>query len=197
MQTKHLSSTAQQEAGRRHPRHCLACAAMIKLTRYRLLVILALVAGVALGAALPGAFGKSEAEPTAIRNALAQTNQVQGAPGRTMVLSRVVVQPEAKLATHHHLGTQIARVQAGVLHYTVREGAAVVRSGESDQNPVLMRKIKAGQTAAIQSGQWIVEQPSDIHEAANRGTTPVVLYLATLLKDGAPPSTAVSLPPRD
>jgi hypothetical protein len=70
-----------------------------------------------------------------------------------------------------------------------------VRRGESDQDPVLVRKIKAGQTFAIRSGQWLVEQPSDIHEAANKGTTPVVLYLATLLKDGAPPSTAVSLPP--
>lgn len=153
--------------------------------------------GIALGALLPAAFGKTDAAPTAIRNALAQTDQVQGAPGRTMVLSRVVVQPEAKLATHHHLGTQIARVQSGTLHYTVREGAAVVRSGESDQDPVLVRKIKAGQTGTIRSGQWIVEQPSDIHEAANMGTAPVVLYLATLLKDGAPPSTPVSLPPAD
>lgn len=168
---------------------------MLELTRTRLLVVLALVAGVALGAALPGAFGKSEAAPAAIRNALAQTDQVQGAPGRTMVLSRVVVQPGAKLATHHHLGTQIARVQSGVLTYAVRKGSAEVRKGESDQDPVLVRTIKAGQTAALRSGQWIVEQPSDIHEAANRGTTPVVLYLATLLKDGAPASTPVSLPP--
>jgi hypothetical protein len=58
-----------------------------------------------------------------------------------------------------------------------------------------MHKIAAGQTAAIGAGQWIVEQPSDVHEAANRGTKPVVLYLATLLKSGAPPSTPVSLPP--
>lgn len=61
---------------------------MIKLTRFRPIVVLAVVAGVALGAALPAAFGKTEAAPTAIRNALAQTDQVQGAPGRTMVLSR-------------------------------------------------------------------------------------------------------------
>ena len=46
-----------------------------------------------------------------------------------------------------------------------------------------------------QGGEWIVEQPSDIHEAANKGSQPVVLYLATLLKTGAPPSTPVSVPP--
>ena len=158
-------------------------------------IALALIVGVALGALIPTAFGKSEVAPTAIRNALAQTSRVQGAPGRTMVLSRVMVEPGAKLATHHHLGTQIARVQAGVLTYTVRRGSAVVRRGESDQNPVLVRKIQAGQTAQLKTGEWIVEQPSDIHEAANKGSQPVVLYLATLLKTGAPPSTPVSLTP--
>lgn len=155
----------------------------------------ALAAGIGLGSLLPAAFGQSEAAPTAVRNALAQTSHLQGAPGRTMVLSRVVVEPGAVLATHHHLGTQIARIQSGVLRYTVRRGSAVVRSGESDRNPTLVRRIEAGQTAALRSGQWIVEQPSDVHEAANRGSQPVVLYLATLLKDGAPPSTPVSLPP--
>lgn len=132
--------------------------------------------------------------PTAVRSALAQTDRVQGAPGRTMVLSRVVVEPGAELALHRHLGTQIARVSAGTLTYTVRSGAATIKRGESDQDPQLVRKLRAGETARIRPGQWIVEQPSDIHEAANRGATPVVIYLATLLRDGAPPSTPVTSP---
>jgi quercetin dioxygenase-like cupin family protein len=167
---------------------------VIGLTRVRLLIAIALATGVALGALLPTAFGKTEAAPTAIRNALAQTSQVQGAPGRTMVLSRVVVEPGAKLATHHHLGTQIARVQSGVLRYTVRQGSVVVRRGESDQSPTVVRTIKAGQTGSIRGGDWIVEQPSDIHEATTGSSQPVVIYIATLLKDGAPPSTPVTLP---
>jgi quercetin dioxygenase-like cupin family protein len=168
---------------------------MTRLAKPRFIVVLALATGIALGALLPAAFGNTETAPTAVRNALAQTSQVQGAPGRTMILSRVVVEPGAKLATHHHLGTQIARVQAGTLTYTVRRGSAVVRNGESDQNPTLVRKIGAGETAAIRAGQWIVEQPSDIHEATNRSSDPVVLYLATLLQQGASPSTPVELPP--
>ena len=147
----------------------------------------------ALGALLPAAFGRSAA-PTAVRSALAQSENVQGAPGRTMVMSKVVVQPGAHLALHHHLGTQISRVVAGTLTYTVRQGSAVVRSGEAEQDPKLVRRIEAGQTALIQPGQWLVEQPSDIHEAANRGSKPVVIYLATLLKAGAPPSTPVAMP---
>lgn len=166
----------------------------MSLRRPQLLTLLALAAAFAAGALLPSAFADTTAAPTVVRNALAQTSAVQGAPNRTMVLGRVKVEPGAQLATHHHLGTQISRVTAGVLTYTVRKGKAEVRRGEADQNPRLVRTIKAGQTARIQAGEWLVEQPSDIHEAANRGSTPVVIYLATLLKTGAPPATPVELP---
>jgi quercetin dioxygenase-like cupin family protein len=167
---------------------------LLKVLRPRLLIALALVVAFALGAVLPGAFGKPRVAPTAIRNALAQSSHVQGAPHRTMVLSRVEVEPGAKLALHHHLGTQVANIAAGTLTYTVRRGQVVVRRGESDQSPKVVHTIKASQTAPIRSGQWIVEQPSDVHEAANRGSAPVVIYIATLLKTGAPSATPVTLP---
>jgi quercetin dioxygenase-like cupin family protein len=162
--------------------------------RPRLPIALALIVAFALGAFLPGAFGDTKAEPTAVRTALAETDQVQGAPDRTMVLSKVVIQPGARLAVHHHLGTQISRVSAGTLSYTVERGSAVLREGESGVDERFVRKIAAGQTARIHPGQWLVEQPSDIHRAANHGSTPVVVYLATLLETGAPPSTPVVLP---
>jgi len=111
-----------------------------------------------------------------------------------MVLSRVTVPPGVELALHQHQGTQIAHVEAGALTYTVRQGDAVVWEGESDQDPRRVRKIEAGQSARLRTGQWIVEQPSDVHEAANRGKVAVVLYIATLLRTGAPPSTPVQLP---
>jgi quercetin dioxygenase-like cupin family protein len=168
---------------------------MSRLAGARLTLVVSLAIGVGLGALIPAAFGNTEAAPTAVRNALAQTSNVQGAPGRTMVLSRVVVEPGAKLATHHHLGTQVARIQSGVLSYAVRRGSVVVRRGESDQSPTVVRRIAPGQTGRIGSGEWIVEQPSDVHEAANRGSKPVVIYLASLLPDGAPPSNPVPLPP--
>jgi hypothetical protein len=155
--------------------------------------VVAIAAAFGLGALLPAAFGRSR-EPTAVRSALARSENVQGAPDRTMVLSKVVVQPGAHLALHHHLGTQISRVVAGTLTYTVRKGSALVRSGDAEQQPKLVRRIQAGRTAQIQAGQWLVEQPSDIHEAANRGPKPVVIYLATLLKTGAPPATPVTNP---
>jgi quercetin dioxygenase-like cupin family protein len=165
-----------------------------RFRRPRLPIALALIVAFALGAFLPGAFGDTKAEPTAVRTAFAETDHVEGAPDRTMVLSKVVIQPGAKLAVHHHLGTQISRVSAGTLSYTVERGSAIVREGESGVDERFVRKIATGQTARIHTGQWLVEQPSDIHRAANHGSTPVVVYLATLLETGAPPSTPVVLP---
>jgi quercetin dioxygenase-like cupin family protein len=153
---------------------------------------LGVVVVIAMAIILPTAFGASGPAPTAVREALAQTEQVQGAAGRTMVLSKVTVPPGAQIAVHHHQGTQISRVVAGTLTYTVREGKAELFEGESEE-PRLIRDITAGKTARIRAGQWLVEQPSDIHQAANRGSSPVVIYLATLLKDGAAPSTPVDL----
>jgi hypothetical protein len=76
----------------------------------------------------------------------------------------------------------------------VRKGSARVREGDAEKNPRQVRTIATGQTARIKAGQWLVEQPSDIHEAANRGTRAVVIYLATLLENSAPPATPVTLP---
>ena len=161
----------------------------LRSSRSALAVVL-LVFGVA--ASFSAAFAETVSAPTTVRTALAQSSNVQGAPNRTMVLSRVIVEPGAELALHHHLGTQISRIASGTLTYTVRQGSAVVREGDAEKDPHLVRAIAAGQTARIKPGQWLVEQPSDIHEAANRGADPVVIYLATLLKSGAPPATPVS-----
>jgi len=154
---------------------------------------LAVLGVIAMAIVLPTAFGASTPTPAPVRKALAQTEHVQGAAGRTMVLSQVTVPSGASLAVHHHLGTQISRVVSGTLTYTVRRGQAELFEGESDEEPRLVRDITAGKTAKIRAGQWLVEQPSDIHQAANRGSAPVVIYLATLLQDGAAPSTPVDL----
>jgi quercetin dioxygenase-like cupin family protein len=131
---------------------------------------------------------RSASAPTVTRTELAE-GKPRGAKDRTLGLSRVAIAPGAELALHHHEGTQIAFVQSGVLSYSVRAGSVKVREGAADQGPRLVRTIAAGQTGRIRAGQWIVEQPSTHHSAANNGDKPIVIYLATLLRHGAPPST--------
>lgn len=145
----------------------------------RILLVTALVLG--LGATAVG-------QATAERESLAVDADPRGAKGRTLGLSRVTVPAGAALARHRHTGTQIARIDEGTLTYTVVRGSVTVRSGAADDNPTVVRRISAGQTGRIKAGQWIVEQPNVVHEAANRGTKKIVIYLATLLPNGDPPS---------
>jgi quercetin dioxygenase-like cupin family protein len=144
----------------------------------RILLVAALVLGVSATAV---------GQATVEREALAQDVNPRGAKGRTLGLSRVTVPAGSELARHRHTGTQIARIDAGTLTYSVVSGSVTVRKGDADEATVV-RKISAGQTGQIKAGQWIVEQPNVVHQAANKGNKTVVIYLATLLPNGDPPS---------
>lgn len=127
--------------------------------------------------------------PTPKRAELAVSESVRGAKGQTLRLSRVTVPAGANLSLHHHPGTQISNIEQGTLSYTVKTGQVRVMRGDAS-TPKLVRTIRAGQTAGIRAGQWIVEQPNVIHQAANRGKADVVITIATLFPDGEPLSVA-------
>jgi oxalate decarboxylase/phosphoglucose isomerase-like protein (cupin superfamily) len=158
------------------------------MRRIRLILAASGLGLVGAGIVVGQVIAQSGGTPAAVRQPLAQAGKVKGAKGRTLELSRVVIPSGATIALHHHEGTQTAYIQSGVLTYTVQSGSVKVRKGPSDE-PKLVRRITAGQTKPIKAGQWIVEQPSDIHMAANRGKKKIVIYLAALLKTGAPAST--------
>jgi quercetin dioxygenase-like cupin family protein len=154
--------------------------------RVRLLIAAAIslvVVGILVGQVLA-----QSSAPTAVRQPLASSTKVAGVKGKTLGLSRVLIPPGATIALHHHEGTQAAYIQAGVLTYTVQSGSVTVMSGPAGSATVV-RKIKGGQTGRIRAGQWIVEQPSTVHTATNQGSKQIVIYLATLLRTGAPAST--------
>ena len=154
----------------------------------RRVALTAIAAGLIAVGILVGTVIAQSSGPAAKREPLAQSAVVKGAKNRTLGLSRVTIPPGGTIALHHHQGTQVAYIQAGTLTYTVQSGSVSVMSGSSDA-PKLVRKIKAGQTGKIKPGQWIVEQPTTIHMARNAGSAKVVIYIANLLKTGAPPST--------
>ena len=153
----------------------------------RLTLVLAALGLLAIGFAVGQVIAQSGGSSVR-RVALAESNKVRGVSGRTLGLSRVTIPVGASIRLHHHKGTQVSYIQSGVLTYTVKSGGVTVFSGPAD-NPTVARKINAGQTGQIRAGQWLVEQPSTVHRAANKGKAKIVIYLATLLKKGAPPST--------
>ena len=153
-----------------------------------IVVLFALLGGTALGYAVAT---DRAAEPVT-RDALAGSKHPRGAKGRTLGLSRVVIQPGGTIDLHHHQGTQVAYIHGGKLTYSVVDGEVKVHEGDFEGGAQVVGKIKAGETGKIRAGQWIVEQPSDHHSAANKGNKRIVIYLATLLKSGAPPSSPVA-----
>jgi mannose-6-phosphate isomerase-like protein (cupin superfamily) len=139
-----------------------------------------------------GAVSSSNAASKTERRALAAAPDPAGAKGKTLSVSRVTVGAGAALSPHFHEGEQVSRVEKGTLTYTVLKGAAPVYTGSPEGAPKLVRRIRAGETADIEPGQWLVEKQSNVHSARNRGTGPVEIVLASLLRTGAPPATPKS-----
>ena len=144
-----------------------------------------IASGFGAGIAVSSASADDPAPVTVTRQPLAEATAPPGAPKRTLGLSKVVVMPGSKLASHHHPGTQLGYIAEGALTYTVESGSAVVLSGPGDDAKVV-KKLKPGQTYRVKAGQWLREEQGEVHHARNAGTVPIVIYLATLFKTGEP-----------
>lgn len=157
-------------------------------TARRVRFALAALGLVALGGVGTAIALSPPADPPAPKyNSLARVVNPIGANGRALGLSRVVIQPGAQIPLHLHQGTQLGYIQNGTLTYTVEKGLARVMTGPGD-NARQVRVIRAGQTGKIKTGQWLIEQPSNHHRAANNGDKPVVILLSNLLLKNAKPS---------
>jgi quercetin dioxygenase-like cupin family protein len=73
----------------------------------------------------------------------------------------------------------------------VRSGVANVYRGAADQSPRLVRRIAAGETRRVRTGEWLIERPRMVHSGANGADRPLVILLATLFKTGSPASIPV------
>jgi quercetin dioxygenase-like cupin family protein len=126
-------------------------------------------------------------EKEVVRHILAETPSAEAA-GWEMILSRVVVPPGKELAPHTHPGLQSAVIHQGKLTYTVYSNEVqVVRGAASGQG----RKevVRAGSSTLFEPGDSLTEPQGMVHAAANRGKTPVVIYLSSLFPVGAPASS--------
>jgi quercetin dioxygenase-like cupin family protein len=112
--------------------------------------------------------------------------QPTNSPGQELYLARVTIQPGGEIATHFHEGTQIANIEAGTLTYTVVSGTVQVTRADGT-----VEAVTGPDEIALQTGDALTENRDMIHSAANHGDTPVVILLAALLAEGAPPSTPV------
>src|SRR5215218_5059566 len=106
--------------------------------------------------------------PAVVRDVLA-ADLPAAAPGQELQLVRYVIQPDTRLATHIHPGTQIASIEAGVLTYTVLTGEVPVLRAVAGGTPIPAETVRAGQTTHLHPGDAVVERPGAVHFGENRG----------------------------
>ena len=139
--------------------------------------------GFGAGIAVSAASADDPAPVTVNRQSLAEVTAPPGAPKRTLGLSKVVVMPGSKLASHHHPGAQLGYIAEGALTYTVESGSAAVHEGPRRRR----RPSSRGSSRATptRSGRPVArEEQGEVHHARNAGTVPIVIYLSTLFKTG-------------
>ena len=103
------------------------------------------------------------------------------APGLRLTLWHYIIPAGSKLPAHNHPGWQIAQVKAGTLTYTILTGEAEIHRADGT-----VETHKAGDTIDLNTGDAIIENPDEHHQAANNGTVDIELITTTLLTDGAP-----------
>lgn len=129
--------------------------------------------------------------PAVVRQVLAG-EAPEAAPGQELQLARYVIQPDTRLATHVHPGTQIASIASGVLTYTVLTGEVPVSRAVDGGTPAPVESVRAGQTTRLHPGDAVVERPGVVHFGENQGNEPVVILAATLLTAGEPAAIPVN-----
>jgi quercetin dioxygenase-like cupin family protein len=135
------------------------------------------LAGCQLGRASPAPSATAGPTRQDLGNTLPET-----ARGERLGLWKVTIPPGTALAPHTHPGWQVARIVSGRLSYTITEGHVTLIHADGTQ-------IELGVgTIEIQAGETVVENPDVKHYGANNGTTPVEIYIASLLTDGQPPA---------
>jgi quercetin dioxygenase-like cupin family protein len=110
------------------------------------------------------------------------------APGYTMYLYRVTVPPGVELASHHHPGQQMARIDAGTLTYTVEQGT--IQIGRQSNTPT--ESVTGPATVELHAGDSLFEPETDTHHAANLGDVDVVILISSLFTTGQPMSIPTS-----
>ena len=159
------------------------------LPRSAILAVALLLPVVAAGAYAAGTH-ESASQPT--RTMLAQAVDPTGARGRTLGLSRVTIPAHTRLGLHRHPGVQIAVRPEGHTHLHGEDWNREGLSRRGGPEPARRAAGRRGKNGKVHAGEWVIERPRDVHFGANEGGRPVLILLATLFKNGSPPSIPVA-----
>lgn len=115
------------------------------------------------------------------------------APGQALELVRYTIAPDSHLPAHTHPGMQVSYIESGTLTYTVVAGEATYTRTTADGTVAETGTLVGGQTAELGFGTSLIEPEGMVHFGENLGDEPVVILVASLFQEGAPPSTIVEV----
>ena len=155
------------------------------------LIIIALLVVIATAGVATAALRAAAVE----RDVLARFTNPRGADGRTMYLQRVTIPAGTLLPDHFHDGSQVGAVVEGTLRYTVVRGGRVkvVTPDPTGQKPAVVHTIEPGETYDVPAGESVIEPAGVVHHAEAVGGHRVVVYVSSLLVNGAPLSQRVTV----
>lgn len=162
-------------------------------SRWIVIAVAALSLLLPASVAAQDASGTPTANPVVVRTVLSQ-GEPAAAPGRVLQLVQFTISAHLKLPVHTHPGMQTAWLESGMLQYTVVAGGPVpvVRASATPGTPGRMETLSAGQTATFHPGDSWTEPEGMVHFAENTGDVTVVILVASLLTEGAPPATVIN-----
>jgi quercetin dioxygenase-like cupin family protein len=108
------------------------------------------------------------------------------APGETLQLLRLTLDPGVTISMHHHPGPVIISVISGQFTTSFAQSSAVVtRAGASaDATP---EPVDAGEDYVLNPGDTVSYDANTMgHIMKNEGTEPLVLIASVLFEDGQP-----------
>ena len=142
------------------------------------------------GAPPAGATGAAGASVAPVVREVFAAGDPRAAPDQRLELVRYTIQPGTALALHRHPGMQLARIESGILTYTVTAGQVTIHQADGGT-----RLVRAGDTARIVAGEWIAEDEGVVHFGANEGPAVVVILASSLLEAASSPAIPVSPSP--
>jgi quercetin dioxygenase-like cupin family protein len=108
------------------------------------------------------------------------------APGETLQLLRLTLDPGVTISMHHHPGPVIISVESGVFITSFEQSTAVItRSGAAaDATP---EAVDPGEEYTLNAGDTVSYDADTMgHVMKNGGTDPLVLIASVLFEDGQP-----------
>lgn len=137
--------------------------------------------------ALPALRTSAQADPLAgVKVEALGAVQPAVAPGQTLNLLRLTLDPGVTISMHHHPGPVIISVESGTFITSFAESTAVItRAGAAaDATP---EPVDSGEEYTLNAGDTVAYDANTMgHVMKNGGTDPLVLIASALFEDGQP-----------